>query len=438
MLNHKRGSRSARLRGAAVVSAFLTAFAGGMAAPAEADTLRTTEAPAVSENLTSESLPVTPEITPGSDQPLAKPESVEDSATFAAAESETCGAPTDDEGEFACFESEAVGDKSPLAGGAASPDASVAPPQWCEDSKGTPLGNRTQVCQVNAGTYTTFKRVNGTTTVTGQANVLFINYSYGNTGIGRIAHQVEVSAYKGWGEALKATVGGNATASRECTVNGSSFPRKPLTPLNSWRVGEAFFDTTATNPGDIGRCITKWTITFLNGSHAPVEAVYTLNEFRCDNATAGRPAVGCVVPWFPSILKYSKAKTPNLVRHVTLAQASGLPGKTFEAPLKRSTNPVVNVQNRTLACGDAPSIAGKSCDEYPFATTHNGLYRNGGTRRTFTDCDLPNIPSGTGATGVSICMIPEGEQNVQGGTNTQFYRAERMLDQDPFRVGSTA
>ncbi len=433
MLRHDRGFRLAWLRRAAAVSAFLAAFAGGVV-PAEADTLSEIEAPAVGETLPSESLTLVPEITPGSDQPLVKPASEMGGATLAAEESESCGAPTD-EGQFACFEAASPGDKSPLASGTA---ASVAPPQWCEESTGTPLGNRTQVCQVNAGTYTTYKRVDGRTTVSGQANLLFINYSYGNTGIGRIAHQVEVSAYNGWGEALKASVSGKATASGECTVESSSFPSKPVAPLNSWRVGESFFDTTATNAGDIGRCTTKWTITFLNGAQAPVEAAYTISEFRCDNATGGRASVGCVVPWFPSLLTYSQAKTPNLVRHVTLAQSSGLPGKTFEAPLKRSTNPVVNVKNRSLSCGDAPSIAGKSCDEYPFATTRNGLFNNGGTRRTFTDCDLPNIASGTGAKGVSVCMIPEGEQNVQGGTNTQFYRAERMLDQDPFRVGSKA
>lgn len=415
------------------VSVLFAAFGSGVM-PAEADILRAVEAPVVSEALTSEPLTLVPEITPGSDQPLVKPASEMDGSTLAAEESESCGEPTD-EGQFSCFEPASPGDKSPLASGTA---ARVAPPQWCEESTGTPLGNRTQVCQVNAGVYTTYKRVDNRVTVDGQAQMLFINYSYGNTGLGRIAHQVEVSAYSGWGRALKANVSGKATESGECTTESSSFPSKPVAPLNSWRVGESFFDTTATKPGDEGRCATKWTITFLNGTDKPVKASYKINEFRCDNNTAGREGVGCVVPWFPSLLTYSKARTPNLVRHVTLAQASGLPGKTFENPLKRSTSPLVQVENRKLACNDAPAVAGKSCDEYPFATTHNGLYQNGGTRRTFTDCDLPNIASGTGAKGVSICMIPQGEQSSQGGTNTQFYRAERMLDNDPFRVGSTA
>ncbi|MFF5257163.1 hypothetical protein ACFY4K_34810 [Streptomyces leeuwenhoekii] len=434
MSRNDQGIKLSGLRRAAVVSAFLTAFAGSVV-PAEADILHAAEAPSVEE--TSDSVTLVPEITPGSDQPLLKPQSEVVGANLATEEAGSCGTPTD-EGQFACFEAISPDDKSPLTSGTTSSAASVAPPQWCEKSTGTPLGNRTQVCQVNAGIYTTYKRVDGVTTVSGQANLLFINYSYGNTGIGRIAHQIEVSAYSGWGEALKASISGKATASDQCTVESSSFPSKPIAPLNSWRVGESFFDTTATNVGDIGRCATTWTISLLNSGQAPVNASYRLDDFRCDNATNGRAGVGCVVSWFPSLLTYSQAKTPNLVRHVTLAQASGLPGATFDAPLERATSPIVSVQNRTLACGDAPSITGKSCDEYPFASSNNGLYRNGGTRRTFTDCDLPNIPSGTGSKGVSVCMIPETEQNIQGGTNTQFYRAERVLDKDPFRVGFRA
>lgn len=81
-------------------------------------------------------------------------------------------------------------------------------------------------------------------------------------------------------------------------------------------------------------------------------------------------------------------------------------------------------------------MEGKSCDEYPVATSKQGLSR-GGTRRTFDDCGFPDIPSGTGPTGVSICMITARDNNSQGGSNTQFYRSERVLDGDPFRVTIT-
>ncbi|MFE7810767.1 hypothetical protein ACFU5P_02020 [Streptomyces sp. NPDC057433] len=308
---------------------------------------------------------------------------------------------------------------------------------------------------MNVGVYTTYKKVDNTVTVSGSANLLVINYSYGDTGIPTIAHQIDISAYSGWGEALKGTITAKAdTPTKEeeelegvededlsdCTVESSSFPAKAISPLNSWGTGESFFDSNAITSGDKALCATRWNITITNGSQAPVKAAYKLKQFRCDNATAGRPNAGCVVPWFPSLLTYSKASAPDLVRHVTLAQQSGLPGATYEDPLQRSTNETVNSTNRTLACGDAPSIAGKSCDEYPFATTRNGLANMvPPTRRTFADCNLPNIPSGTtGPKAVSICMIPVADQSYQGGKNAQFYRAERMLEGDPFRVGTVA
>ncbi|MEV2218139.1 hypothetical protein AB0H86_43085 [Streptomyces sp. NPDC050997] len=153
---------------------------------------------------------------------------------------------------------------------------------------------------MSALTYTTYVTRNGVDTVTGKADLLAIDYSYGNTGIGTIGHQIELSMYQGWGDALKASVNGQATMSGSCTRESASFPAQTLAPMNSWKTGESFFDTTATNPGDIGTCRTTWYLTFTNGTYEPAVAPYSLNEFRCDNATAGRASVGCVVPWYAS------------------------------------------------------------------------------------------------------------------------------------------
>ncbi|WP_413755054.1 hypothetical protein [Streptomyces sp. MMBL 11-3] len=285
-------------------------------------------------------------------------------------------------------------------------------------------------------TYTTYLTVNGQQTTTGVANMLVINYSYGDTGLGRFGHQIELSAYDGWGVALEATVTGTARASGACTLSSSSFPSQPLLPLNSWRLGEAFFDTTATASGAIGTCASNWYIEFHNPGYLGSGINYSFNEFRCDNDTIGRPTVGCVIPWYASKLFYSSTSYPSLASHVQRAQASGLPGATFERPLTRTEDQTIIDDNRRLACGDAPSITGLSCDEYPIARSKEGL-SSGGTRRTFDGCQLPNVSSGTGPTGVSVCMITGTENNAQGGLNTQFFRAERVLDGDPFRVDAT-
>ncbi|MFD6152958.1 hypothetical protein [Streptomyces sp. NPDC060243] len=47
---------------------------------------------------------------------------------------------------------------------------------------------------------------------------------------------------------------------------------------------------------------------------------------------------------------------------------------------------------------------------------------------------MTGVPSGTGPSGVSACMIKAQENNAQGGLNTQFFRRERVLLHDPFRV----
>ncbi|GHH29554.1 hypothetical protein GCM10018780_87760 [Streptomyces lanatus] len=140
-----------------------------------------------------------------------------------------------------------------------------------------------------------------------------------------------------------------------------------------------------------------------------------------------------MVPWYASAVYYSRAANPELASHVSRAQASGLPGATFEAPLTRTTDPAVNQDNRDKACGDAPSVTGKSCDEYPVASSYQGLSA-GGTRRTFDGCGFPGIPAGQGPTGVSVCMINATENSSQGGLHSAMYRSERVLDKDPFRV----
>ncbi|MFF7801156.1 NucA/NucB deoxyribonuclease domain-containing protein [Streptomyces olivaceus] len=428
MSQRRERSRAIRLIPAAVIAALLTTLIG--VSPADA------AAPAASRSTaaqteTDESLQrqLTSRATPGSDRPTAAPEQ----KLARLSERETCTEPNA-EGASVCVQETKPSDlPARLPQNSRATLAAVDPPQWCEDSNGGILGTRTQICQVTGLTYTTRQTVNGQTTVTGQANMIAINYSYSDTGLPTFAHQLEVSAYSGWGDALKASVDGQATMSGSCTRESASFPAQTLTPLNSWRSGEAFFDTTATAAGAIGNCTTYWYLTFTNAQYSPAVVDYQLNQFRCDNATVGRATVGCVVPWYASELVYSSASYPSLASHVERAQASGLPGATFENPLTRTEDPTIIDTNRRLACGDAPSITGLSCDEYPIARSREGL-SSGGTRRTFDGCQMSHVSSGTGPTGVSVCMITATENNAQGGLNTQFFRAERVLDGDPFRV----
>ncbi|MET9852134.1 hypothetical protein ABZY57_04145 [Streptomyces sp. NPDC006450] len=134
---------------------------------------------------------------------------------------------------------------------------------------------------------------------------------------------------------------------------------------------------------------------------------------------------------------YSKAAAPELASHITRAQNSGLPGATV--PLTHTTSGTVYDKNRSMACPTKETRpAGKSCDEYPLASTHQGLAIGGGERRTFPGCSIPGVPSGTGAKGVSACMISVEDQRYQGGVTSKFYQRQRVLNADPFlvRIGS--
>ncbi|MER8006793.1 hypothetical protein [Streptomyces sp. NPDC094149] len=92
-----------------------------------------------------------------------------------------------------------------------------------------------------------------------------------------------------------------------------------------------------------------------------------------------------------------------------MRRVRALEGRSFKHPPTRTTN--AQTTNHQKANGDAPSILGRSCDEYPTATSKQGL-SSGGTRRTFSGSDLPNNPSGSGSKGAGTCMINREDNSV--------------------------
>ncbi|MFD8978699.1 hypothetical protein [Streptomyces sp. NPDC059564] len=349
-------------------------------------------------------------------------------ASLAASGHGKCSERTPD-GRYSCLEITTT-DTPPSNAPRRTPSLAVGvtPPQWCDQAYNQVWGTRTQACIWSTVTYTTYVDTNGQRTTTGQANVTVMQYNYTDTGLGRYAHQIDTSMYSGWGDATKATIDGQATLTGPCTRNSATFPAKPLLPLNSWNTGESFWDTAITGPAATGKCKTIWYLTFNNAGYKPAVTDYSMNEVRCDNATAGRPGIGCVIPWAASNLVYTRAATPELADHVAKAQASGLPSR-----LTRTEDQAVIDSNRTQACGSAPSVPDKSCDEYPIASSQQGLSA-GGARRSHPGCGFAGVPTATGPTGVSVCMIAQADNSSQGGTNTQFFRRERVLQNDPFNV----
>jgi hypothetical protein len=374
--------------------------------------------------------PLTPEITKGSDQAAPAPSGPMSSFGTAGTD---CSKPGKG-GRIVCLETTEPGEFTGKPSGGFSAQTIQEIPEWCIENayRGT-FGTRTRACRIQGLTYTTYVVSNGVRTTTGQASLNVINYSYSATDLPAWAHQFEVSAYSGWGDALKAQMDATASSSGECTTTSQTFKGGGVSPLNSWRQGEAFFDTTVSVRGDIGNCTTTWSLTFTNPPYDPASISYAMDDIRCDNAASGTTTIGCVVPWYASAVYYSRSTQPTLALHVARAQNSGLPGATFAAPLNRTTDQATIDANRAKACGDAPSVVLMSCDEYPLASTLQGLSA-GGERRSFTGCLFPFVPERTGPTGVSVCMIDERDNHSQGGTMSAFYTRERVLDGDPYRV----
>ncbi|WP_433649971.1 NucA/NucB deoxyribonuclease domain-containing protein [Micromonospora zamorensis] len=204
---------------------------------------------------------------------------------------------------------------------------------------------------------------------------------------------------------------------------------------NISRVGEAGARTTATADGAVGGCETTWNLRLQPVGYPVALESFEMAEIMCDNVTGAnlqRPKrVGRVVPWYPAQVLYSQSRYPSLASHVSRAQASGLPGATFDNPLNRNVETAAINLNRSRACGDAPSIAGKSCDEYPLATTFQGL-AFGGSRRTFSGCNINAPTNVTGPSGASACMITDSENSAQGAAMAAFYYDYRVLHTDPW------
>lgn len=342
------------------------------------------------------------------------------------------------------------GPGSRRAASSPTPQAIGPYPQICGSSSTSGgivfADSRLQSCRVFVdGFIRTFAEVDGVVRETGYLTLDFWDWTYASTDLANWAHQASVVARQpgSYGPPLTATVSAGFGVAGNCVKNGAeTFTPTPVLPYNTFRTGEGSARTTATAIGAVGSCATSWAYIFTVPGHNPITLSQDpMTDIRCDNASGAnlqKPVrVGCVVPWYAPTVNYPASRYPSLATHVAQAQLSELPGRFYQSPLYRSTDPEHERINRARACGDAPSVAGKSCDEYPLATTLNGL-AFGGTRRTFNGCQI-NAPTNlTGPLGASACMITASENSAQGALMAAFYYDFRVLHADPFLVAPTA
>ncbi|QDY11198.1 hypothetical protein FJK98_32030 [Micromonospora sp. HM134] len=284
-------------------------------------------------------------------------------------------------------------------------------------------------------------------TLIGQMFLNEYRYTYGSSTYLNVAQQLQVSMWDGWGLIAGTTVSGTAECSGSCTLVSANFPPQEVV-LNSFPAGEAYFKSTVSSPGEVATMKGTFKYRFYNPSWngsggSTTELVASYPTIRCDNAVPGQSIPGCIFPDWPGIYTYSlTGPFAELAKHINQAQQSGLPGAypatgPNTARLRRLINKGSQQANRALACPATWSRPpGKSCDEYPMASTYQGAATGGGTGRTFSWCSVTALPTGvTGSTGWSSCMI-DANHNSLGGSDldTYLYRDQRILDSDTFWI----
>ncbi|MFH5207368.1 hypothetical protein ACHIPZ_03905 [Antrihabitans sp. NCIMB 15449] len=159
---------------------------------------------------------------------------------------------------------------------------------------------------------------------------------------------------------------------------------------------------------------------------------------RCDAGVKLRTTQGCAFPHVAPVMPYYlESSLGNFRNHVANAQNSGLPGARGQE-LHRVTDDTIIRQNRAGSCGGitGPRPTGKSCDEYPFASSSEGA-RNGGQGRTFDNCGIKDTAireTPTSGPGYSVCLIPKGENNTAGALLGWFYAKNRVMNGDAYSV----
>jgi hypothetical protein len=198
------------------------------------------------------------------------------------------------------------------------------------------------------------------------------------------------------------TVTGTSTCSGGCTVtsNGSYTLSVPLYPVYSEK------DPGGDSPGTAtvtGKLATSWIYEGDGLAFPPLSE--TTVGVRCDSQKGYKYPAGCANPSFtptyvvssstyPDIAKFDKAEIAKHPSWATLTRVS----------------PAQAGKNRAVACKGFKPPPGKSCDEFPYASTSQG---GAGAART---------------------AVNEKENSSQGGNLVGFYNANRLFYREKFHV----
>ena len=296
------------------------------------------------------------------------------------------------------------------------------------------ITDRTRTCSIFPWSYDVIRLNDGA--LIGFVDFAEVSYSYTFNNRTNWNQQAQFGVLNAGGDFAGAAIRGSARCARgPCTVTSSSFPSQPLVPGAPVANAEGAFQISFPQSVVDANTEISFLVTKPNARDSNT-ATIAAPRVRCDFALPGMIGAGCVFDEFVPVLTYNlSGPFPELARHIRDAQSSGLPGAYGTSTvLSRLTDQGLIDANRAAACGGAPSIPQKSCDEYPFATTFQGAAIRGGPARTFSYCSFPGIPSGTGPNGYSKCMINASQNSLGGSDEGAFYLRNRVIAADPFQV----
>lgn len=327
-----------------------------------------------------------------------------------------------------------------------STQASVAHPTWCDLYTDWKYDRKFQ-CKRDRLDFTIFDTRTGAQTGTLNVNRRTLSYTAATSITWGVQTTLSLAGASGSGYGTVVRGDGickspEGSVPPSCTGGSqTSFGPSPALNPNFPFTGETYFNGTSTNSGAVGFSKNSINLTFTNSkwSNSLLASETPPTRVRCDNALPGRGA-GCVFSdYVPAVIySVSSSEIGEFAKHVRAAQNSGLPGAyPSGTPLTRLTDRVLIDRNGTVACKSSYTRpTGSQCDEYPFRSTFQGASTGGGNPRTFSslNCRIPQVGSGSGPAGYSVCMIAASHNTDAGTALGTFYNENRVISADPFRV----
>jgi hypothetical protein len=257
-------------------------------------------------------------------------------------------------------------------------------------------------------------------------------------------HSFAITMGISWGAVAGISVNADGECEANCSPLGFSFNFGPVTS-GTQRQGRAQFTTSSQGIGSVWLAASTWRWWFTNPTWIPpITSSLTITPpaHRCDQAIGPPGSIGCVFAQKRPTHEIGRARYPKYARHIELAINFGLP-----SVLTRTRDEAQMAANRARACPQSPTN-GWSCDEYPFASTHEGaanpmhpygrtfmiLNWNSGYPPFY--CGVNWVPTRKlgESLGYSVCGIPL-EENTGGGSDLAvFYFENRVLHNDQFLV----